>query len=43
MGPNFGIVPSLEGKKIKDKRERYSKISERGLNYIKGLDIELYS
>ena len=43
MGPNFGIVPSLEGKKIKDKRERYGKISERGLSYIKGLGRELYS
>ena len=25
MNANFGILPELEGKKIRDKRERYSK------------------
>ncbi len=35
MGPNFGIIRDLEGKKIRDKRERYNKISERTINYLK--------
>lgn len=35
MGPNFGIIRSLEGKKIKDKRERYGKLSEISLEYLK--------
>jgi len=43
MGPNFGIVRSLEGKKIKDKIERYSKISEIGLEYIKSISREAYN
>ncbi len=43
MGPNFGIVRALEGKKIKDKRERYTKISEIGLEYIKGIEKETYN
>ncbi len=34
MGPNFGIVRSLEGKRIKDKRERYSKVAEIALEYL---------
>jgi len=31
MNANFGILPELEGKKIKDKKERYRKLSERSL------------
>ncbi|MBP7025475.1 MAG: methylenetetrahydrofolate--tRNA-(uracil(54)-C(5))-methyltransferase (FADH(2)-oxidizing) TrmFO, partial [Clostridia bacterium] len=28
MNANFGILPELEGKKIKDKKERYAKLAE---------------
>lgn len=31
MNANFGILPELQGKKIKDKKERYSKLAERSL------------
>lgn len=31
MNANFGIVPALEGKKVRDKKERYSKFAERSL------------
>lgn len=31
MNANFGILPSLEGKKIRDKKERYQKLAERSL------------
>ena len=31
MNANFGIMPELEGNKIKDKKIRYEKISERAL------------
>ncbi len=31
MNANFGILPELEGKKIKDKKERYAKLAERSL------------
>ena len=31
MNANFGILPELEGKKIRDKRERYTKLAERSL------------
>ena len=31
MNANFGILPSLERKKIKDKKERYQKLAERSL------------
>lgn len=31
MNANFGILPALEGKKIKDKKERYMKLAERSL------------
>lgn len=34
MGPNFGIIRSLEGKRIKDKIERYNAISKIALDYI---------
>lgn len=31
MNANFGILPELEGQKIKDKKERYMKLAERSL------------
>ena len=31
MNANFGILPELEGKKIKDKKERYQKLAKRSL------------
>ena len=31
MNANFGILPSLERKKIKDKKQRYQKLEERSL------------
>lgn len=31
MNANFGILPELEGKKIKDKKLRYEKLAERSL------------
>ena len=34
MNANFGILPELEGKKIKDKKERYMKLAERSLETI---------
>ena len=35
MNANFGILPPLEGKKIKDKKERYKKYADRSLQEIK--------
>lgn len=34
MNANFGILPELEGKKIKDKKERYQKLAERSLDNL---------
>lgn len=34
MNANFGILPGLEGKKIKDKKERYRKLAERSLKNL---------
>ncbi len=34
MGANFGIIRNLSEKRIKDKKERYRKISEQALNYL---------
>lgn len=31
MNANFGILPELEGRKIKDKKQRYMKLAERSL------------
>lgn len=31
MNANFGILPELEGKKIKDKKTRYEKLAQRSL------------
>ena len=33
MGANFGIVPPL-GQKIKDKRDRYAALAQRGLHAL---------
>ncbi len=34
MNANFGILPELEGKKIRDKKERYMKLAEKSLNNL---------
>ncbi len=34
MNANFGILPELEGKKIRDKKERYMKLAQRSLKYL---------
>ena len=34
MNANFGILPDLDGKKIRDKRERYTKLAERSLKFF---------
>ena len=34
MNANFGILPELEGKKIRDKKERYMKLAERSLEAL---------
>lgn len=34
MNANFGILPELEGRKIRDKKERYAKLAERSLEYF---------
>ena len=34
MNANFGILPELEGRKIKDKKERYKKLAERSLGNL---------
>ena len=38
MNANFGILPQLEGEKIKDKKERYKKIAQRSLKKIEKQD-----
>lgn len=35
MGPNFGIIKSLEGKRIRDKKERYLEMSRISIEYLK--------
>lgn len=34
MGPNFGIIRSLDGIRIRDKKERYNTISKIALDYL---------
>lgn len=34
MGPNFGIIDKMEGKKIRDKRERYTLLANRSMEYM---------
>ena len=34
MNANFGILPELEGRKIRDKKERYAKLAERSLGHF---------
>lgn len=36
MNANFGIVPEL-GEKIKDKKLKYGKLADRGINDLKNL------
>ncbi len=42
MNANFGILPELEGKKIKDKKQRYEKLAQRSLEYIRNLYYKYY-
>ncbi len=35
MGPNFGIIRDLEGKRIRDKRERNTALGERSIDYMR--------
>ena len=35
MNANFGILPELEGKKIKDKKLRYERLAQRSLEEFK--------
>ena len=35
MNANFGILPELQGKRIKDKKERYAKLAERSLEQFR--------
>ncbi len=42
MNANFGILPELEGKKIKDKKQRYEKLAQRSLEYMKNLYYKYY-
>lgn len=37
MNANFGILPELQGKKLKDKKQRYSKLAERSLENFEKL------
>ena len=39
MNANFGILPELDGKRIKDKKERYMKLAERSLNLPIGTEL----
>lgn len=34
MNANFGILPGLDGEKVKDKKQRYEMFAKRSLNYI---------
>lgn len=38
MNANFGILPELEGKKIRDKKERYMKLAERSIEKMKKVE-----
>lgn len=35
MNANFGILPELEGKRIRDKKERYMKLADRAMEFLK--------
>lgn len=41
MGPNFGIIRSLDGVRIRDKKERYNTISKIALDYLDTKLVEL--
>ena len=34
MNANFGILPPLDGEKIKDKKKRYERLSKRSLKNL---------
>ena len=38
MNANFGILPELEEKRIRDKKERYQKLAERSIKYIEKIE-----
>ena len=40
MNANFGILPELDGTKIKDKKLRYQKLAQRSLNEINNINYE---
>lgn len=40
MNANFGILPELEGDKIRDKKLRYQKLAQRSLNEINNISCE---
>lgn len=40
MNANFGILPELEGKRIRDKKERYMKLAQRSLENITNITKE---
>lgn len=37
MNANFGILPELEGKKVRDKKARYQMLAERSLEYLRNV------
>ncbi len=41
MNASFALLPALEGKKIRKKRERHEKISERGLASLDQFKIDV--
>lgn len=41
MNVNFGIIKELEGPRIRDKKERYEKISERALSDLDSLLVQI--
>lgn len=41
MNVNFGIIKELEGPRIRDKKERYEKISERALSDLDNLLVQI--
>ena len=41
MGPNFGIIRSLDGIRIRDKKERYNAISKIALDHLESKIKEL--
>ena len=42
MGANFGIIRSLD-ENIRDKKEKYRKLSERAIEYLKKTGLRAYT